>query len=467
MQGSRHVFRSLAWGMVLMGMAMGAIFPFVALKLGISNTQAFSPTFIGTTLAAGLVVGGLNFFLARKIVRPRLLRLSSRMHQVRQAMEQAAFTGDWSSCDPNVCRLKEQAKDELGDVANSYNALLTALHKAHVLETRIQNFNHTLSSQLDLKDLCEQALTLLREHASASGGAIVLERQGEWTIPAAQGLVNPEKILESPALRAVQKEAHAKHLKLPADIKLDAVLAHFTPTDVLLLPIKHHGMLLGWVILAASMPFDQHAIRLLPLLIQGLGLALNNALLHADLQRVAALDPLTAIYNRRFGMKRLEEELDRAQRNHTPLALLLLDLDHFKRFNDTYGHLIGDKVLLRTVGICREILRKGDVLMRYGGEEFIAVLPGSDIEDARQIGERIRFAVRQNRYELTGHELKVTVSIGVACSYGMDQQPSTESLIMLADSRLYAAKAAGRDRVVIDSEANLHDKPDSITSGSD
>ena len=135
------------------------------------------------------------------------------------------------------------------------------------------------------------------------------------------------------------------------------MLSHFTPRDVLLLPISHHGLQLGWVVLASAQPFAERTLRLLPLMIQGLGLALNNALLHDDLQRVAALDPLTGLYNRRFGMKRLDEELARIQRSQTPLSLIIVDLDHFKRLNDTYGHLAGDKVLVRAASVIREMLR--------------------------------------------------------------------------------------------------------------
>ncbi|MCL7744132.1 diguanylate cyclase [Guyparkeria hydrothermalis] len=449
LQASKHVFRALAWGMVSMGILMGAIFPVVALQMGVSADLALSATFIGTTLTAGLIVGGLNFALASRIVRPRLRRLSCRMRKVRAAMDQATYSGDWSECDPAVCRLEEQAEDELGEVANSYNALLQALHSAHRVEERIQNFNNTLSSQLDLADLSDQALTLLMEHSDADGGAIILEKQGDWTIPASKALIEPDAILRSPALQAAHEKAKVRRFDLPAAVKVDAVLSHFTPSDVLLLPISHHGLLLGWVVLAAAQPFTERTLRLLPLMIQGLGLALNNALLHDDLQRVAALDPLTGLYNRRFGMKRLDEELARIQRSQTPLSLIIVDLDHFKRLNDTYGHLAGDKVLVRAAGIIREMLRKGDVVMRYGGEEFIAILPGSDVEDARDVAERIRFAISQSPVEVAGHNLSVTASIGLACSSN-DGLTAAEPLMRLADARLYAAKAGGRDRVIAD-----------------
>ncbi len=447
MQISKHVFRALALGMVSMGLVMGAAFPGFVMGFGIPKSTALTPTFITATLIAGLVVGGLNFALASRIVRPRLKQLTARMQQVRTAMQQATFSGDWSACNPSVCRLDEHDEDELGAVAQSYNSLLYALHEAHMVEGQIREFTKTLSSKLDLHELGDQALTMLQANARAQGGAIVLERQGEWTVLASRGLSHPEQILQSQAFIANQGQAVQNRITLPPGVTVDAILSRFVPADVLLTPIKNHGLVLGWVILASASPFAEDVPRLLPLLMQGLGLALNNALLHDDLQRVAALDPLTGIYNRRFGFKRLEEELNRADRNHTPLAVLMLDLDHFKRVNDTYGHLSGDKVLIRFANLCRESLREGDVLLRYGGEEFVVVLPGAGLQDARDVAERIRFAIGQSKINIGDQALQVTSSIGIAATSG--QKPITaEDLVAQADMRLYMAKATGRNKVV-------------------
>lgn len=169
---SKHVFRALAMGMVAMGVVMGAAFPVFVLGFGVPKSTAFSPTFIIATLVAGLIVGGLNFALASRIVRPRLRQLSSRMQQVRAAMQQATFSGDWTACNPAVCRLHEQDEDELGAVAQSYNALLHALHEAHMVEARIRDFTQTLSSKLDLHELGDQALGLLQANARARGGRL-------------------------------------------------------------------------------------------------------------------------------------------------------------------------------------------------------------------------------------------------------------------------------------------------------
>ncbi|WP_322628329.1 GGDEF domain-containing protein [Halothiobacillus sp.] len=354
-----------------------------------------------------------------------------------------------------TCRLQEDDEGELGAVANSYNALLYALHDAHRVEGQIRSFTQTLSSRLDLTELGDQALTLLQEISGAQGGAIVMDRQAEWKILVSHGLNRPEQILES-QLFHVRQEVLQRRIVLPPGVTVDAVLTHFIPADVILAPVLHHGLVLGWVVLASSTPFAEQVPRLLPLLMQGLGLALNNALMHADLQRVAALDPLTNIYNRRFGMKRLEEELSRAGRNRSSLALIMLDLDHFKRINDTFGHLSGDKVLVRTANVTGGMLRDGDILLRYGGEEFVVVLPGASVQDARDVAERIRFAIGHTSIDVGGeHALTATASIGVTAMSG-DKPVSPEELIAQADARMYAAKAAGRDRVVFEGNFSDH-----------
>jgi len=133
---------------------------------------------------------------------------------------------------------------------------------------------------------------------------------------------------------------------------------------------------------------------------------------HEDLQRVSALDPLTGVYNRRFGLQRLTEEFGRSIRSSDPLGVLMLDLDHFKAVNDTYGHVVGDRVLQTVVFAVRQVLREGDVLMRYGGEEFVIVLPGAGRDDLVQMAERVRRAVSEAEIIEAGQRIPVTVSIG-------------------------------------------------------
>ena len=180
----------------------------------------------------------------------------------------------------------------------------------------------------------------------------------------------------------------------------------------------------------------------------GLAVALNNSLNHEDLQRVAALDPLTGVYNRRFGLQRLTEEFGRSIRSGDPLGVLMLDLDHFKAVNDTYGHLVGDRVLQTVVRAARQVLREGDVLLRYGGEEFVIVLPGAGRDDLVQMAERVRRAVAEAEITEAGQRIPVTVSIGGS---GLPDKNATnpQDLIVVADAAMYTSKESGRDRCVI------------------
>lgn len=168
----------------------------------------------------------------------------------------------------------------------------------------------------------------------------------------------------------------------------------------------------------------------------------------AALLDMARLDPLTRVSNRRYFFDRLGVELERARRHRTKLAVMLLDLDHFKRVNDKHGHLVGDAALVHVARLLEaDILRRIDVVSRYGGEEFAVLLTDTDLEGAKVVAERCRAAVAREACPLGGGRgLRLTTSIGVAV-------PTTDfdadHLMQRADDALYAAKAEGRDRVVI------------------
>ena len=162
---------------------------------------------------------------------------------------------------------------------------------------------------------------------------------------------------------------------------------------------------------------------------------------------LATTDPLTGVYNRRTFKELAEPQLSRSRRAHMPVSLLMLDLDHFKRINDTYGHLGGDDILKAFAEVIRNLLRKEDLLARYGGEEFVVLLPGSDQEAAAALADRIRDQVSARPMDANGHRARVTVSIGAA-SEGGDTLPSLEAMLGRADEALYQAKREGRNRTV-------------------
>jgi diguanylate cyclase (GGDEF)-like protein len=174
--------------------------------------------------------------------------------------------------------------------------------------------------------------------------------------------------------------------------------------------------------------------------------AQRQALL-AALER-ASTDGLTGLSNHAALQQRLEEEMARARRHEAPLAVVMLDLDHFKRINDTYGHPVGDAVLRASGALLRSLARESDVVGRYGGEEFAAILIETDAEGARRFAERFRAALAAlDAVEVAGRPVRATVSVGVAARSHADV--TAADLVARADRALYEAKSAGRDRTVV------------------
>jgi len=240
-------------------------------------------------------------------------------------------------------------------------------------------------------------------------------------------------------------------VKLPEDVVVEAVMADFRPKEVTVIPIEFKDEILGVVVLATSTEFKQDALWMIDFFSQGFALALKNAVIHNQIQQLAILDGMTGTLNRRFGMKRLSDEFSRAKRANSPLTVMMLDLDHFKKINDHYGHLSGDKAIIATVKETRKILRDSDIIMRFGGEEFLIVLPGVSIDNSIITGERICQAIEN--YELhDGFEtIKVTVSIGISC-YPNNIMDTPDKLIQYADKALYSSKENGRNRSTLYSD---------------
>jgi diguanylate cyclase (GGDEF)-like protein len=158
-------------------------------------------------------------------------------------------------------------------------------------------------------------------------------------------------------------------------------------------------------------------------------------------------DYLTGLFNRRYLMESMDKELQRAARKNGCLSLILLDIDHFKSVNDTYGHVQGDVVLQKVSHQLQKELRGYDIAARYGGEEFIAVLPDASLKEAVFVAERIRCAVEELRFGGDISQLRLTVSLGVAEFQKPDCNHGVDAFIKLADDALYRAKANGRNRV--------------------
>jgi len=196
--------------------------------------------------------------------------------------------------------------------------------------------------------------------------------------------------------------------------------------------------------------FDKRDIRLLSILSTPVAIAIQNAWLHQQMKNLAITDDLTGLHNFRYLRERLVEEVKRAQRYERPLALIMADIDYFKNYNDAFGHLEGNRVLKNLANILRVNVREVDIAGRYGGEEFIIILPEAGKEEAQEIAERIRLKVEKYKFiNKNNHsdEKKLTLSLGVTSCF--QEIISPQGLIYKVDQALYQAKRKGRNRVEV------------------
>ena len=168
---------------------------------------------------------------------------------------------------------------------------------------------------------------------------------------------------------------------------------------------------------------------------------------HEEIYRMTIIDGLTQIHNKRYMYEALEREIVRGRRHERHLAVLLFDIDHFKRINDMHGHLAGDFVLKEVARIVQARIRRDEVFARYGGEEFAIILPETSLEGAATLAETLREKVAENSFVFQADSIRVTISLGVALMQENDRQAN--DLIKRADERLYAAKNSGRNRVCV------------------
>jgi diguanylate cyclase (GGDEF)-like protein len=229
------------------------------------------------------------------------------------------------------------------------------------------------------------------------------------------------------------------------------------PVYAICVPMMAQGETLGVLYLDTGMDQEKATKKALTdaqertvkTLAEHLALAVANLNLRETLRIQSIRDPLTGLFNRRYLEECLEREFRRALRTNSPLAILMIDLDHFKRFNDTSGHQAGDAVLRELAIVFQQQLRAEDIASRYGGDEFILVLPETDTTAASECAERLRRAIDampMQRDERSSDGDVVTLSIGLACY--PHHGTTIEALLQAADAALYRAKATGRDRVV-------------------
>ena len=300
-----------------------------------------------------------------------------------------------------------------------------------------------------LAEVADAALRLISgDHASVR----VVDETGTALLSAARsglGAATPAPVQQRKVGVAGWVVAHGEPA-LVTDTETDPRFAvilgqTFNVRSLVIAPLRIADRVVGVLSVSHSTPgrFDQDDVDLATLLAN----CTVSRIEQARLQRMALTDGLTDALNQRSLAPRLEQEMSRALRYGTPLSVVMMDLDHFKRVNDRFGHLAGDMVLAAFADRVRTVVRSADLLVRWGGEEFLLLLPETDRAAAIITAERVRTSVAGRPFELEGNmRVDQTVSLGVAT---WDREEDIDALLARADTAVYAAKDAGRDRVCI------------------
>ncbi len=444
MRLTRKVFSDLAIYMIGFGLVIGIVFPLFVKAAGVPEEYVRKPLFIILCIIAGILVGTVNVIITRQVVGRRLRLLADRMKFVDSKIISGLTSTELAECTEESCKISVDSDDEIGESAQAFNDLVNTLANSMRNEHAIKAFNEMLASKLELDQLSENALVQILAFMQAEAGAIFFEQGGELHLAAAMNITKPETLLTDSSIWQVVKTKQRKLLNLSLQVQVNTPLVSFTPAQTLIEPLIYEHLVIGVIIIASSNRFLSESMYGFEMFARGVALALRNAITYDQLQKLAANDPLTNLYNRRFGMIRFTEEFTRAVRSTLPLGIIMFDIDHFKSFNDTYGHIVGDKVLVTIARIARMAIREGDFLIRYGGEEFMAVLPGAAYSDTQFVAERLRHMIEDCSVQHNSQTLHVTISAGYT-SYPENEVSDEQLFIHNADNALYTAKGSGRN----------------------
>jgi len=326
----------------------------------------------------------------------------------------------------------------------------------------LHNASQMVTATLEFDQVMDQLLHVAADIVNAKGGSVWLwESEGTARLKC-QALLNQSQIQTPADLYLSSGEGIAgwvaKHEEpiLVNDVNNDPRFSHKISTslgvqvkNMIAVPIQFRDTIKGVLVVSNKKngSFDENDLFLIKTLASTAAIAIENARLFAEVQRLSITDELTGAYSRRHFFAIADQELQRASRYGHGFAIIMLDIDHFKQVNDKYGHLIGDKVLKRLAGDLRKIVRGMDFVCRYGGEEFVILLPEVNINRAERTAIRLREYIENNPFETEQGTFTITISAGVA-GYSTETT-DIGSLLTRADQALYKAKLAGRNKVII------------------
>jgi diguanylate cyclase (GGDEF)-like protein len=404
--------------------------------------------FLLILLAGALVAAVLVTVVVRGLSQP----LTDLTEAAERVVQGDLDTHIAPSDDSEVGRLSEAFNVITADLRQN----MSALEKSRAdLGVSLKKIGETLTNTHDLDGLLEVVLDTAVVTLQAKAGVVLYGAPEQMHVVADSGmheagLVPPAGIAPGVGVlgRVVTFGESVRGRLGSGPPELEPAETEPGVGNIFAVPLRSMGNVVGVLALydrVDGRPFDEGDVESLSTLSTQASIAMDNVQLHQEAQRLSTTDALTGLWNFRYLSSSLGREIERANRFERPLAVLMLDIDHFKQVNDQHGHARGDTVLRELAHRVQEQIREVDTFARYGGEEFVVVLPETTVEGATQLAERICVAVRREPFRAEGEEpLKVTVSVGGAAfpTHGS----SAATLMRAADRALYVAKNDGRDR---------------------
>lgn len=415
-------------------------------KVAFSAAETFKNRIIRILSFTALFSILLSVLLARGFTAP----LSNLIAGAREISD-----GDFSH------QITPSSDDEIGELTSTFDEMRINLKNTKAdLDYRIMQLStlyevgKAISSVLDFKKLQHIILETVVKVIKAEKGSLMLVDDAEKALTIGVAVGMSEEVARDTRLEIGKSVAgYVVDTRKPLYIKNvetdQAFLAikkkNVRSGTLMCAPLLAKDKLLGALNVSRSEPdsFSEKDFELFINLANQAAIAIENARLY----RYAVTDEMTRLYNHRYFQQRLDEELLRADRYENHVSLLILDVDHFKNFNDTYGHPEGDRVLKTVARLIEKSVREIDIAARYGGEEFVVICPEKNGEGSLVPAERIRNAIESFDFRISGQPVQITVSLGVACY--PDQAKTKSELIQKADYALYFSKEAGRNRATL------------------
>ena len=358
-------------------------------------------------------------------------------------------------------RIIPMSSDEIGDLTATFDEMRVNLRTTKAdLDYRILQLStlyevgKAISSELDFRKLQNMILEIVVKVIKAEKGSLMMLDDAEKTLTIGVAIGLSEEIARDTRLEVGESVAGwvVKNRKplFVDNVETDPIFQSIKKKNVrtgtlMSVPLTVKDKILGTLNISKSLPesFSDRDFELFINLANQAAIAIDNARLY----RYAVTDEMTRLYNHRYFQQRLDEEIQRADRYENHVSLVILDVDHFKKFNDTFGHPEGDRVLKTVARLIEKNVREIDIPARYGGEEFVIICPEKNGEGSLTPAERIRTAIEGYDFRINGEHVPITVSLGVCCY--PDAASSKTDLIQKADAALYYAKENGRNRAAL------------------